>query len=102
MRPPQCPIPRCAATAPSPPVLPREVPADLGPPPPELARAAGLVPFVHVADVARSAGFYRLLGFEARMTYAPSVRLEWASLEHEEARLMLARADQPIGVPIRP
>ena len=85
-----------AATAPPPPISPREIPANLGPPPPERARAVGLVPFVHVADVARSAGFYRLLGFEARMTYAPSVRLEWASLEHEEARLMLARADEPI------
>ena len=85
-----------AATAPPPPVPPREVAADLGPPPPERARAVGLVPFAHVADVARSVGFYRLLGFEARETYAPSVRLEWASLEHEEAQLMLARAEEPI------
>jgi predicted lactoylglutathione lyase len=43
------------------------------------------VPFLRVADVARSARFYRLLGFEARETYTPGVRLEWALLEHAEA-----------------
>ena len=85
-----------AAEAPPPPVPPRETVADLGPPAPERARPVGLVPFLHVADVARSAGFYRLLGFEARLTYVPGVRLEWAALEHEEGRLMLARASEGI------
>lgn len=85
-----------AAEAPPPPVPPRETVADLGPPAPGRARAVGLVPFLHVADVARSAGFYRLLGLEARSTYVPGVRLEWAALEHEEGRLMLARASERI------
>ena len=85
-----------AATGPPPPIPPREVVADLAPPAPGRARVVGLSPFVHVTDVARSAGFYRLLGFDVRDTYAPGVLLEWAGLEHREARLMLARASEPI------
>jgi len=85
-----------AAAEPPPPLPERERVADLGPPPPERARVVGLVPFVQVADVARSAGFYRLLGFDVCETYAPAVRLGWAFLEHGEARLMLARAWEPV------
>ena len=85
-----------AAAGPARPIPPREVVTDLGPPASERARVVGLSPFVHVSDVARSAGFYRLLGFDVRDTYAPAVRLEWAGLEHKDARLMLARASAPI------
>ena len=55
-----------------------------------------LIPFVHVADVARSIAFYELLGFAVRATHGPSDRLEWAALEHQHAKLMVARADSPI------
>ena len=55
-----------------------------------------LIPFVHVADVARSIAFYELLGFAVRATLGPSDRLEWAALGHQQAKLMVARADSPV------
>lgn len=55
-----------------------------------------LIPFVHVGDVARSIAFYELLGFSVGDTYAAGERLDWASLESQTAKLMLARADEPI------
>jgi catechol 2,3-dioxygenase-like lactoylglutathione lyase family enzyme len=55
-----------------------------------------LIPFVHVADVERSVAFYELLGFAVRDTYRTRDRLDWAALEYEQARLMLAHADEPI------
>jgi catechol 2,3-dioxygenase-like lactoylglutathione lyase family enzyme len=54
-----------------------------------------LIPFAHVADVERSIAFYELLGFAVTATHGPPDRLGWAALEHEQARLMLARADRP-------
>ena len=59
-------------------------------------RVGNLIPFVHVADVARSIAFYELLGFEVRDTYAYEGRLDWAALESGDAQLMLARASAPI------
>ena len=60
------------------------------------APVSGLVPFVHVADVARSVAFYRLLGLELRETYEHEGRLVWASMAHESAALMLAGGEAPI------
>jgi ketosteroid isomerase-like protein/catechol 2,3-dioxygenase-like lactoylglutathione lyase family enzyme len=67
-------------------------------PPPAVPESPvnALVPFVHVADVERSIAFYGLLGFAVDATFGPSGRLGWASLASGEARLMLARADEPI------
>jgi ketosteroid isomerase-like protein len=55
-----------------------------------------LIPFVHVAEVERSIAFYELLGFVVSTTHGPPGRLAWAALKHEQARLMLARADSPL------
>jgi catechol 2,3-dioxygenase-like lactoylglutathione lyase family enzyme len=54
-----------------------------------------LVPFLHVADVARSTGFYETLGFRVSKRYEPAGRLEFAGLEAtSSAKLMLARVDE--------
>lgn len=79
-----------AADGPPPPLPEREQAHDLGPPAPEEARVAALTSFVRVADVARSVGFYHLLGFAIQGSYVPGARLQWASLEASaEARIML-------------
>ena len=54
-----------------------------------------LIPFVHVADVQRSIEFYELLGFEVRDTYPERGTLDWAALEHDQAKLMVAHAEIP-------
>jgi catechol 2,3-dioxygenase-like lactoylglutathione lyase family enzyme len=59
-------------------------------------RVSDLVPFVHVSDLERSVAFYELLGFEVGDTYEVDGRLQWAGLQHETARLMLALAGAPI------
>jgi hypothetical protein len=57
----------------------------------------GLVPFVHVRDVGRSAAFYALFGFEVRNTYDDEHgHRVWCWLECRQARLMLAQADTPV------
>lgn len=70
--------------------------APSGPPPEPAAAVDALVPFVHVGDVERSIAFYALLGFEVRDTYEHDGRLDWASLRHADAQLMLAAASAPI------
>jgi catechol 2,3-dioxygenase-like lactoylglutathione lyase family enzyme len=55
-----------------------------------------LIAFVHVADVARSIAFYELLGFAAGDTHGPDDRPDWAALRSAGARLMLARAAEPV------
>jgi catechol 2,3-dioxygenase-like lactoylglutathione lyase family enzyme/ketosteroid isomerase-like protein len=57
---------------------------------------ADLIAFVHVADVAASIAFYELLGFTAGDSHSIDHRLDWAALESGDAKLMLARADEPI------
>ena len=60
-------------------------------------RVSDLVPFVHVADVPASIAFYERLGFHVTATHpsgAPDP--DWASLEADAARLMLARAGEPV------
>jgi ketosteroid isomerase-like protein len=53
-------------------------------------RPHGLVPFVHVHDVARSVRFYETLGFDVIGTHEHDGRLDWASLRSGDAQLMLA------------
>jgi len=55
-----------------------------------------LVPFAHVADVARSIAFYRRLGFDIADSLEVEGRTVWCFLEAADARLMLARADEPV------
>jgi catechol 2,3-dioxygenase-like lactoylglutathione lyase family enzyme len=59
-------------------------------------RVNNLIPFVHVADPARSIAFYELLGFDLKDTFGPDDRIDWAALESERAQLMLQRASAPI------
>jgi catechol 2,3-dioxygenase-like lactoylglutathione lyase family enzyme len=70
---------------------------------PETAPISGLVPMIHVADVERSAGFYRLLGFEIGNHVPPAGRMHWAWLYAPKAdnwkrgpNLMLTRSARPI------
>ena len=60
------------------------------------AAVTGLVPFVHVADVARSAAFYELLGLKVNDRFEPHGRLAWVWMEHEGARIMLTLAGEPV------
>lgn len=55
-----------------------------------------LIAFVHVADEERSIAFYELLGLAVTDTHGVEGRLDWAALEAPAAKLMLARADEPI------
>jgi hypothetical protein len=55
-----------------------------------------LISFVHVADVQRTIDFYALLGFSVQDTYHHEARLDWASLQSGDARLMVAHAGAPI------
>lgn len=70
---------------------PAEEPARNPPAPVDL-----LIPFVHVRDVERSITFYEHLGFTLGDTYRSDERLDWASLENADARIMLAHAEEPI------
>jgi ketosteroid isomerase-like protein/catechol 2,3-dioxygenase-like lactoylglutathione lyase family enzyme len=84
-----------AGLAPRPAVPP---PAPLEHAEPGWDRVIDLVPFVHVADVPASIAFYERLGFRVTDTHpsgAPDP--DWASLEADAARLMLARADEPVA-----
>src|SRR5262245_57859615 len=65
-------------------------------------RVSDLIPFVHVADVRRSIGFYERLGFTVRDTHVHDGALDWAALESGGARLMVARAGPPDAEARRP
>jgi hypothetical protein len=57
----------------------------------------GLVPMAHVADVQRSADFYKLLGMEmGGRLKNPAGELQWAWLACEHAQLMVTRATAPV------
>lgn len=57
-----------------------------------------LVPLAHVADVNKSAEFYRLLGFEIRnKVHNEGGQLQWAWLQNGGADLMLARSARPMN-----
>jgi hypothetical protein len=74
-------------------ILAHAAPAPAPPPTP----VSRLVPFVHVADVRRSVAFYALLGLAAQETFEAGGEVAWAFLRSADARLMLARAEAPIG-----
>jgi hypothetical protein len=60
-------------------------------------RVNGLVPMAHVADVQRSADFYKLLGMEmGGRLKNPSGELQWAWLACEGAQLMVTRGLKPV------
>jgi catechol 2,3-dioxygenase-like lactoylglutathione lyase family enzyme len=51
----------------------------------------------HVADVSKSAEFYRLLGFEVKKTVEHAGQTQWAWLQNGGADLMLARSGRPMN-----
>jgi ketosteroid isomerase-like protein/catechol 2,3-dioxygenase-like lactoylglutathione lyase family enzyme len=60
-------------------------------------QVSDLIPFLHVADVTASIAFYEHLGFRVTATHPTTTSApDWASLEADQAQLMLARADEPI------
>jgi hypothetical protein len=57
-----------------------------------VAKATGLIPMAHVADVRRSVDFYKMLGMELRGSLKGSTGgLQWAHVACERAELMFAR-----------
>lgn len=82
---------RAFTPAPAPAVRPPEAVMQ----PPE-QRVRNLIPFVNVADVARSIGFYRHLGFVVTSEFAPRDEVIWAALASEHAELMLNHSHDPI------
>ena len=56
-----------------------------------------LVPMAHVADVARSIDFYKLLGFEVKNTVENDGNLQWAWLQNGQASFMIARSARPMN-----
>jgi catechol 2,3-dioxygenase-like lactoylglutathione lyase family enzyme len=69
----------------------------------ESAPISGLVAMIHVADVARSAGFYRLLGFDVGNRVPAEGPMQWAWLYGPTApdwkrgpNLMLSRTARAI------
>jgi predicted enzyme related to lactoylglutathione lyase len=58
--------------------------------------AYALIPYVHVADLARSIAFYELLGFTLEDTHELEGTTVWAHLANRQSRLFLVLADAPI------
>ncbi len=56
-----------------------------------------LVPYAHVADVHRTIDFYGRLGFDATDVHLDDGATVWVQLRCGEARLMIARAGEPIA-----
>lgn len=67
---------------------------------PPAQRVRTLIPFVNVADVERSIGFYRHLGFVVTSEFAPGDEVIWAALESERAALMLNHSHDPIDASV--
>ena len=63
-------------------------------------RVRNLIPYVNVADVARSIDFYRHLGFVVTSEFAPGDEVIWAALESEHAELMLNHSHDPIDASV--
>jgi hypothetical protein len=59
-------------------------------------RVNNLIPFVQVADVNESIGFYERLGFGVTDTYVHEEQLDFAALDSDAAQIMLVRAAGPI------
>jgi catechol 2,3-dioxygenase-like lactoylglutathione lyase family enzyme len=61
------------------------------------AKATGLIPMAHVADVQRSVDFYKMLGMELGGSLKGTTGgLQWARVACESAELMFARASDPV------
>jgi catechol 2,3-dioxygenase-like lactoylglutathione lyase family enzyme len=58
-------------------------------------RVSRLVPFVRVVDVETSVAFYRHLGFTVQDVAKYRDRLSWASLQSEQAEIMLEGTHGP-------
>jgi uncharacterized glyoxalase superfamily protein PhnB len=71
------------------PLLEGPGPPESAPSPPE-QRIRGLIPFVHVEDVARSIAFYYHLGFIVASVYKYRGTPVWAELRSEGAELMVS------------
>ena len=56
----------------------------------------GLIRVVPVGEVARAMAFYGLLGLTVDETQGVGEQLDWAALSHDDARIMLAGAGEPI------
>ena len=56
-----------------------------------------MVPLAHVADVAKSIEFYKLLGFEVKNTVERDGQLQWAWLQNGQADFMIARSARPMN-----
>lgn len=67
---------------------------------PPAQRVSNLIPFVNVADVARSINFYRHLGFVVTSEFSPGDELIWAALRSEQAELMLNHSHDPIDASV--
>jgi catechol 2,3-dioxygenase-like lactoylglutathione lyase family enzyme len=74
------------------PIIEGPGPPESVPAPPE-QRVNGLIPFVHVRDVARSITFYHHLGFIVTSVYKYRGNPAWAELRSEEAVLMVSTGD---------
>jgi ketosteroid isomerase-like protein len=84
-----------AGLAPRPAVPP---PAPLEHTEPGWDQVRDLIPFIHVADVSASIAFYEHLGFRVTATHPTgTTEPDWASLQADEAELMLARAEEPVA-----
>ena len=57
---------------------------------------AGLVPFVHVQDIAKSTEFYERFGLEVKNSHEVHGRRVWCWLERRDARVMLAESEEPV------
>lgn len=75
-----------------PPILDGPRPPDSVPAPPE-QRVTGLIPFVHVRDVARSIAFYHHLGFTVTSIYKYRGSPAWAELRSGDALLMVTTGE---------
>lgn len=60
------------------------------------AGISALIPYAHVQNVEQSIAFYGRLGFAIESRWERDGRLDWAMVRCGDARLMLARAGEPI------
>ena len=63
---------------------------------PPAERVRGLIPFVHVEDVARSIAFYHHLGFTLASVYKYRGQPVWAELDSQGAAMMVSTDGDPI------
>ncbi|MCW2927874.1 MAG: glyoxalase/bleomycin resistance protein/dioxygenase [Thermoleophilia bacterium] len=62
-----------------------------------MTHVRALTPFVHVADVRRSVGWYQALGMRLERVWPEGPdEIQWAHLAVEDAQIMLQRASEPV------